>query len=108
MAKLQKYALMALKKKAPKVPNYTCTDIDNIITTLGQLHEGTKKLTKLRLQVLERKLERLRNSNEMLRDSGIYWYGVCKKILGSIKGVKKASLSKQNKKNRKNRNYDSD
>jgi hypothetical protein len=39
MAKLQKYALMALKKKSPKVPNYTCTDIDNIITTLGQLHE---------------------------------------------------------------------
>ena len=54
---------MALKKKAPKVPNYTCTDIDNIITTLNQLHEGTKKLTKLRLQVLERKLERLEESN---------------------------------------------
>lgn len=108
MAKLQKYALMALKKKSPKVPNYTCTDIDNIITTLGQLHEGTKKMTKLRLDVLERKLERLRSSNESLRDSGIYWYGICKKIIKSVKNVKKATLSKVNKKNRKNRNLNSD
>ena len=83
MAKMQKYALMALKKKSPKVPNYTCTDIDNIITTLEKLHDGTKKLTKIRLDVLERKLERLRSSNEALRDSGIYWYGVCKKIIKS-------------------------
>ena len=98
MAKLQKYALMALKKKSPKVPNYTCTDIDNIITTLGQLHEGTKQMTKLRLDVLERKLERLRSSNEALRDSGIYWYGICKKIIKNVKNVKKATLSKVNKK----------
>jgi hypothetical protein len=108
MAKMAKYALMALKKKSPKVPNYTCTDIDNIITTLEKIHEGTKKLTKIRLDVLERKLERLRSSNEALRDSGIYWYGVCKKIIKSVKNVKKATLSKVNKKNRKNRNYNSD
>jgi len=38
MAKMAKYALMALKKKSPKVPNYTCTDIDNIITTLEKIH----------------------------------------------------------------------
>ncbi|BCU99014.1 MAG: hypothetical protein CM15mV25_0020 [uncultured marine virus] len=68
-----KSMLNGIKEKgALKYSNYTCTDIDNIITTLNQLHEGTKKLTKLRLQVLERKLERLRNSNEALRDSGIY------------------------------------
>jgi|TARA_R110001606_G_scaffold394789_1_gene566020 hypothetical protein len=109
MSNLKKYALMALKKKAPKVPNYTCTDIDNVITTLEHIHTGTKKLTKLRLDVLERKLERLRASNEGLRDSGIYWYGITKKIIKNLKdNGKKANLSKRNKKNRKNRNYDSD
>jgi len=95
-----KYALLAFKKKAPKVPNYTCTDIDNIIMTLEHLHNGTKTLTKVRLNVLERKLERLRSSNEMLRDSGIYWYGICKKLLAQYED----DLSKQIKKNRKNRN----
>ena len=105
MAKMQRYALAALKKKAPKVPDYTCTDIDNIITTLGQLHDGSKKLTNIRLKALERKLERLRISNEALRDSGIYWYGICKKIIKSVKNVKKATLSKQEKKNRKKRTY---
>ncbi len=97
MANKNKFALMALKKKSPKVPNYTCTDIDNIITTLGQLHEGTKKLSKLRLDVLERKLERLRSSNEALRDSGIYWYGICKKI---IKNIKESDTTKKNRKKR--------
>ena len=91
-----KYALLAFKKKAPKVPNYTCTDIDNIITTLEHLHNGTKKLTKVRLDVLERKLERLRSSNEMLRDSGIYWYGICKKLLEQYE----SELSHKSKKNR--------
>jgi len=109
MANYKKYALMALKKKAPKVPAYTCTDIDNVITTLENIHSGTKKLTKIRLDVLERKLERLRASNEGLRDSGIYWYGITKKIIKNLKdNGKKANLSKRNKKNRKNRNYDSD
>ena len=42
MAKMQKYALMALKQKWPKVPHYTCTDIDNIIPTLEKIHDGTK------------------------------------------------------------------
>ena len=91
-----KYALLAFKKKAPKVPNYTCTDIDNIIMTLEHLHNGTKKLTKVRLDVLERKLERLRSSNEMLRDSGIYWYGICKKLLEQYE----SELSHKSKKNR--------
>jgi hypothetical protein len=36
----------------------------------------------LTLKILIRKLERLRRSNEALRESGIYWYEICKDLLG--------------------------
>ena len=51
------------KKKAPKVPDITCPDIDSIIT----------------------KLEKLRRANESLRDSGEYWYSIAKDNLSETK-----------------------
>ena len=62
--------LKRLKKLAPKVPEYTCPDIDFIVDKV----ENNKGFTKFRKKLLVRKLERLRLQNEALRDSGVYWY----------------------------------
>ena len=81
MSNSKKLGITRLKKRAPKVPDYTCTEIDNVIDKLEKIQES-KKFSKLTLKVLIRKLERLRKSNESLRESGIYWYDVCKDLLG--------------------------
>jgi len=76
-----KLGITRLKKRAPKIPDYTCTEIDNVIDKLEKIQDS-KKFSKLTLKILIRKLERLRRSNEALRESGIYWYDVCKDLLG--------------------------
>ena len=40
-----------------------------------------KKLDKRQLKSLVKRLERLRSTNESLRDSGIYWYEKLKHLL---------------------------
>jgi len=77
----KKLGITRLKKRAPKVPDFTCTEIDNIIDKLEKIQDS-KKFSKLTLKILIRKLERLRSSNDSLRESGIYWYDVCKDLLG--------------------------
>jgi len=69
---LSKYTktIKRLKRLAPKVPDYTCPDIDFIVDKV----ENNKGFTKFRKKLLVRKLERLRLQNEALRDSGVYWY----------------------------------
>jgi len=62
------------KKRAPKIPDYTCTDIDNVISKIERISETKTTISKTTQRLLIRKLERLRNSNELLRDSGKYWY----------------------------------
>ena len=81
MSNSKKLGITRLKKRSPKVPDYTCTEIDNVIAKLEKIQES-KKFSKLTLKILIRKLERLRSSNEALRESGIYWYEVCKDLLG--------------------------
>jgi len=89
MRKKIKLGLLSLKKKAPKVPDYTCNEIDTVITTLDSIQSGEKKFNIVRLSVLKKKLERLRSSNDALRDSGTYWYGICKEMIENLKTVKK-------------------
>ena len=67
-----------LKRLAPKVPDYTCPDIDFIV---DQVENNNKGFTKFRKKLLVRKLERLRIQNEQLRDSGEYWYKKLKNYL---------------------------
>ena len=67
-----------LKRLAPKVPDYTCPDIDFIV---DKIENNDKGFTKFRKKILVKKLERLRIQNEQLRDSGIYWYKKCKDYL---------------------------
>ena len=63
-----------LKRLAPKIPDYTCPDIDWVIERIEKLHKTNKAPTKLNLKVFKKKLERLRTQNECLRESGHYWY----------------------------------
>ena len=48
-------SLTYLKKKAPKIPDYTCIQIDNIIEKVGRFAKNDKRLTKAQVT-------RLRNS----------------------------------------------
>lgn len=68
------------KRRRPKIPEFTCTEIDNIISKLEMLHKEERRLTKFQLKLLTRKLERLRLSNEALRNSGHYWYTKIKQM----------------------------
>ena len=70
---MSKYSktIKRLKRLAPKVPDYTCPDIDFIV---DKIENNDKGFTKFRKKLLVKKLERLRIQNEQLRDSGEYWY----------------------------------
>ena len=59
-----------IRKKAPKVPDITCPNIDAILNRLEKL--VGRDLTKAQYKIIERKMERLRVANEQLRESGIY------------------------------------
>ena len=66
------------KNKAPKVPNITCPDIDSIIDKLEKYITTNKTHTQFRHNQIVKTLEKLRKSNESLRDSGEYWYNIAK------------------------------
>ena len=70
---MSKYSktLKRLKRLAPKVPDYTCPDIDFVV---DKIENNDRGFTRFRKKVLVKKLERLRVQNEQLRDSGKYWY----------------------------------
>ena len=70
--------LKRLKRLAPKVPDYTCPDIDFIV---DKVENNNKGFTKFRKRLIVKKLERLRIQNEQLRDSGVYWYKKLKDYL---------------------------
>ncbi|MAV94437.1 MAG: hypothetical protein CMA31_01980 [Euryarchaeota archaeon] len=67
-----------LKKRAPKVPDITCPAIDDVLKRLTILCEDDKPLSEYKLGVICRRLEKLRTANELLRDSGVYWYDIAK------------------------------
>jgi hypothetical protein len=75
--KQRKPNLKTLKKKAPKIPDFTCPDIDHIISYV----EDKDLLNRTSLAYFKRRMEKLRDSNEKLRDSGIYWYDRIKELL---------------------------
>ena len=77
---MSKYSktIKRLKRLAPKVPDYTCPDIDFIV---DKVENNDKGFTKFRKRLIVKKLERLRIQNEQLRDSGEYWYKKLKNYL---------------------------
>ena len=76
-----------IRKKAPKVPDITCPNIDAILNRLEKL--VGRDLTKAQFRIIERKMERLRTSNEKLRESGVYWHDACKDTVRDLLGKKK-------------------
>ena len=76
-----------IRKKAPKVPDITCPDIDAILNRLEKL--VGRDLTKAQFKIVERKMERLRTANEKLRESGVYWHDACKDTVRDLLGKKK-------------------
>ena len=74
---MKKFTLHKLKTRAPKIPEYSCPVIDEIIADLSTDPNMTaKKFTNVK-----RKLNRLRKQNTQLRSSGVYWYEIVKKYL---------------------------
>ena len=67
----KKPLITRLKRLAPKVPDYTCPDIDFIV---DKIENNDKGFTKFRKNILIKKLERLRAQNDDLRELGKYWY----------------------------------
>mgnify|MGYP003668524384 FL=1 len=76
-----------LRKKAPKVPDITCPAIDGVLDKLEKIID--KNLTKAQFKIMERKMERLRQANEKLRESGIYWHDACKDTVRDLLGKRK-------------------
>mgnify|MGYP001168270034 FL=1 len=76
-----------IRKKAPKVPDITCPAIDDVLNQLEKLVGS--ELSERKYKAFERKLEKLRKANELLRDSGVYWHDACKKEMQSYYGSRK-------------------
>ena len=77
-----------IRKKAPKVPDITCPDIDYVLDKLEK--RMGKILTKTQFKLIEKKMERLRKANEQLRESGVYWHDTCKETVRDLLGKKKS------------------
>lgn len=76
MPKRSNPILAKLKRRAPRIPDFTCPEINWIIDQLSALDLPVAKYHTLR-----RRMERIRRKNELLRDSGEYWYSVVKSWL---------------------------
>jgi len=71
-----------IRKKAPKVPDITCPDIDSVLNRLEKF--VGKNLTNAQYKIIERKMERLRTANEQLRESGVYWHKACRETVRDL------------------------
>jgi hypothetical protein len=76
-----------IRKKAPKVPDITCPNIDAIVNRLEKL--VGRDLTKAQFKTIERRMEKLRTANEKLRESGVYWHDACKETIRDLLGKRK-------------------
>jgi len=70
-----------IRRKAPRVPDITCPAIDDVLSRLDTLSNTTKKLTAAQNKVLTKKMEKLREANSSLRDSGQYWHDACRDVI---------------------------
>ena len=77
-----------IRKKAPKVPDITCPAIDDILNQLEK--QIGRELKQSKFNSIERKLDKLRDANEKLRDSGKFWHDECKEAVRDLLGKKKS------------------
>ena len=66
------------KKQAPKVPDITCPIIDDVLQRIEKHQQKDKVMSQYQWDIIQRRMEQLRTDNELLRESGIYWYNICK------------------------------
>ena len=69
------------------MPDITCPDIDSVLNRLEKL--VGRDLTEAQYKIIERKMEKLRISNEQLRESGVYWHKACRETVRDLLGKKK-------------------
>ena len=74
-----------LKAKAPKIPKLTCPAIDHVLHKIEKIKNSNGPITQFQHDVLMKRMEELRAANDNLRESGIYWYEVSKKLHKKIK-----------------------
>ena len=74
--RIKRKKFSTLKKKAPKIPDYTCPQIDDVINQLS----SDQNITAKQFPKIKKKMEQLRTKNEILRESGIYWYEIAKGV----------------------------
>lgn len=78
-----------IRKKAPKVPDITCPDIDRVLDIIDKAQAKDRPLTKAKHKQIEKIMERLRNANDGLRESGKYWHDACKDTIRDLLGKKR-------------------
>ena len=71
------------KNDSPIIPTNTCPYIDHVIFMIGELHDLVEEknfsYASSIVETLKAEMEHIRNSNDMLRTSGKYWYEKVKK-----------------------------
>jgi 4-hydroxy-3-methylbut-2-enyl diphosphate reductase IspH len=78
-----------IRKKAPKVPDITCPDIDKVLDIIDKAQARYSPLTKAKHKQVERIMEKLRTANDSLRESGKYWHDACKDTVRDLLGKRK-------------------
>jgi FtsZ-binding cell division protein ZapB len=78
-----------IRKKAPKVPDITCPQIDKVLDIIDRAQEKSKPLTQAKHKQVERIMEQLRSANDALRESGRYWHDACKDTVRDLLGKRR-------------------
>ena len=78
-----------IRKKAPRVPDITCPDIDKVLDIIDKAQEKSRPLTQAKHRQVERIMEKLRIANDTLRESGRYWHDACKDTVRDLLGKKR-------------------
>ena len=78
-----------IRKKAPKVPDITCPQIDKVLDIIDKAQEKSRPLTQAKHKQVERIMEQLRSANDALRESGRYWHDACKDTVRDLLGKRR-------------------
>jgi FtsZ-binding cell division protein ZapB len=78
-----------IRKKAPKVPDITCPQIDKVLDIIDKAQEKSRPLTRAKHKQVERIMEQLRSANDALRESGRYWHDACKDTVRDLLGKRR-------------------
>jgi FtsZ-binding cell division protein ZapB len=78
-----------IRKKAPRVPDITCPQIDKVLDIIDKAQEKSRPLTQAKHKQVERIMEQLRSANDALRESGRYWHDACKDTVRDLLGKRR-------------------